>query len=1119
LTGIETTVLAVGKSVAVMAGRVWLADSASSKIRSADLTDLIKVKFSDRIVRRRIERQIEDIADSVSERLLALCRQEFKDLTDNDRASAVEEVKITLASSDLSDRALFKSDADAIKLSANLRARLPRPRAEFELGEAGAQLYQALLDECCDCLVRIVLQLPQFGPRATQDILSRLSALGIGVAAALARLPARTLDAPQGTQDDNEFRRRYLEQVSSSLDYSELFGINFERYRPRITLSVSYISLSVSPDGPSREERTATYVRGQYVAGDEPPGRDSYALRVEAALGKARRMMIRGEAGSGKTTLLRWLAVTAARGSFTSELEEWNGCVPFLVKLRSYADSGLPPPEEFLTGVADAIKGLMPQGWVHRQLSSGRALILIDGVDELASSQRRAVRSWLSDLLIAYSDIQVVLTSRPAAASADWLAAEGFDSAFLERMSPADIRSLIHHWHLAARDAGGLPCEIDELASYEAGLLARLEGAPHLRALAGTPLLAAMLCSLNLDRVRQLPRDRMSLYAAALDMLINRRDIERGIPSHQEIALEGSQKIQLLQGLAWRLSTTSRSELPKGTVLQCVSHSIETMPRSGNLDAEEVVNYLLQRSGVLREPMQGRIDFIHRTIQEYLTAKQLADEGDMDLLIRYAHRDQWRDILIMAAGHANAPLRHELLSGLLGRIDQEKKHARQLKLVTASCLETLNSLPEDLAPDIYGCLDDLIPPRDQVAARSLATVGEPVLDRLPTSLTDVSNAAARATVRTAWLINGPVALSVLANYRQDPRLDIQGELLNGWPYFDVVEYAKSVLADAPLLGGNAFVESTSCLPAVKYLARLTSLDAMLPEVTDLSVLGDISCLQWLAIEKLKSERLDPLTRHSPSLKHLRIADVRFVRDYAPLAKLTNLKTLDLGQGPINDLKFLSDMPQITELRLGFLTLVTNYSPLRALGSLTNLYLNQCKGLRKLKDLPLTDQILTLSLSRSALSCDLSDMIAQVPNVRQLTLDFAEWVSGLESLRDNTNLQRLRLWGCKNVTDVEPIATCSKLTSLDLDRTSVSDITPIENLHDLRTLWLKECPGVNDLTALRPLSSLSNLYIQGIADDTDLSPLADNPRVTIYIYSHQKVRGDEPFGRRLVRVAN
>src|SRR5205807_5608389 len=156
-------------------------------------------------------------------------------------------------------------------------------------------------------------------------------------------------------------------------------------------------------------------------------------------------------------------------------------------------------------------------------------------------------------------------------------------------------------------------CAPEELPGFEAVLLARLESAPHLRALASSPVLAAMLSALHLDRVKQLPRDRMGLYAAALELLLERRDAERQIEAGREITLERSQKTQILQDLAWRLSVTGRTELPREAVVRWTGDKLAAMP-SAPPDAEQVLDYLLQRSGVLREPVPGRIDFVHRTV-------------------------------------------------------------------------------------------------------------------------------------------------------------------------------------------------------------------------------------------------------------------------------------------------------------------------------------------------------------------------------------------------------------------------------------------------------------------------------------------------------------------------
>src|SRR5262249_21327022 len=244
-----------------------------------------------------------------------------------------------------------------------------------------------------------------------------------GIAEVLSRLPRPRLDAPAGTGLDDDFRRRYLAQVSAELDVLGMPGLTTRRYRPRTTLTVAYLSLTVTARDRAARRPPGTD-RLAWLPTRELPGvarRDQEgAMRVENALAGSSRMLIRGAAGSGKTTLLQWLAVTAARGGFQSELQGWNSHVPFLVRLREYAEDPLPAPEALVAGVTPMAAGLMPPAWAHRVLDSGRALLLVDGVDEVPEPRRAKVRDWLRRLLRSYPSARVVVTSRPAAAGRDW---------------------------------------------------------------------------------------------------------------------------------------------------------------------------------------------------------------------------------------------------------------------------------------------------------------------------------------------------------------------------------------------------------------------------------------------------------------------------------------------------------------------------------------------------------------------------------------------------------------------------------------------------------------------------------------------------------------------------
>jgi NACHT domain len=893
MTGLEGTLLAVGKAVATRAGSLWLADRRSKQERASDLSSLIRLNFSDRFLQRGVERQIDSIADDVAQRLEPFRIAEFGGLPENERLAALTAVTETFMTADLGDEAFFDADADPIKLSRQLRMTTPDAAARSLLSEAAARYYDLVLAECCDCYVRIVLQLQAFPPRALAESLSRLSSLSDQVNQVLKRLPARTIDAPAGTSLDEDFARRYLEFIATALDRVELYGIDL-KHRSLATLSVAYLSLSVTRE--AGDER-----RAENGAPHAPSG----VARIEAVLPRSRRLLLRGEAGSGKTTLLRWLAITAARGGFSEGLAGWNGYTPFLITLRTYAERTLPSSEEFLDSTAGVLTGIAPTGWVHRQLTEGRCLVMVDGVDEVPEGRRRDVRSWLSQLTNAYPQARFLVTARPAAAETDWLAAERFSTVRLEPMGPDDIRRLVVQWHEAVRHAGHLPCDEEELPTHRQALLARLEGNPRLRLLATSPLLCTMLCALNLDRRGYLPRNRMELYAAALEMLLERRDSQRGLGPVTS-GLDLQQRGAILRDLAWRLAIRQESEAPKQKVVSWVGRRLTTLQVS-DLEPETVVSHLLERSGLLREPVPSRIDFVHRTFLEYLAAEEAAEEDHIDLLVQRAHQSNWQEIIVLAAGHANTPLRRDLFAGLLKRIRTKRTRSKDdLRLLIVRCLETSTSVPEELRDEIENCVTEVVPPRSRDQIEALAGAGDAVLRRLPGDLAGLGSHVAEHTISLAALINGREALRLLAGYSVDPRYHIQDNLQMAWQRFDAEEYARQVLADSPLMEGLVLVSDLPRANAAnRYLRNCTTLGLdLLGGPIFLDKLDMFPPLQLLLVGF--ADDLSPL-RAQPGLRYLVLMGTEDATDFTPLQDLPNLNVLALSQcDQLSDLSVLRD---------------------------------------------------------------------------------------------------------------------------------------------------------------------------------------------------------------------
>lgn len=76
------------------------------------------------------------------------------------------------------------------------------------------------------------------------------------------------------------------------------------------------------------------------------------------------------------------------------------------------AQGGTFPAPAQLPDAARLVIDEAPEGWVGRVLESGRALLLVDGLDEVPRDDREQAHEWLSRLLDRYPDIRCVATVR-----------------------------------------------------------------------------------------------------------------------------------------------------------------------------------------------------------------------------------------------------------------------------------------------------------------------------------------------------------------------------------------------------------------------------------------------------------------------------------------------------------------------------------------------------------------------------------------------------------------------------------------------------------------------------------------------------------------------------------
>jgi hypothetical protein len=147
--------------------------------------------------------------------------------------------------------------------------------------------------------------------------------------------------------------------------------------------------------------------------------------------------------------------------------------------------------------------------------------------------------------------------------------------------------------------------------------------------------------------------------------MFDQRDRIREINT-EGLPLEETAKTHLLADLAFWMIRNGESEVEKGTAREIIRRSLTGLAQA-DLELEKVFRFLLERSGLLRQPTVDRVDFIHRTFQEFLAAKAAIYEDAIGELLRNAEEVQWREVVLLAAGQANHPQATRLLQGLLGR--------------------------------------------------------------------------------------------------------------------------------------------------------------------------------------------------------------------------------------------------------------------------------------------------------------------------------------------------------------------------------------------------------------------------------------------------------------------
>lgn len=628
-----------------------LVESFALGFATSLFTDYVAKPIVDRKAERDRRRALERVADVVADSLLPLLEHEVPE----DQARLVlQQTELSLQQTPLTEELLAQNNysVDSV-ISAVTAGR--EPDAEIMASDLGG-LYENALGVAVNRALDIAPHLPQWERLSWDRNFRLLEQIDEGVK------DVRTLLEEQRskpTRRAEAFEKHYRDFIRRSNVHVRLFGIRVPEVL-EFDIDTAFVDLGLGPPRPLEpvaedvEEvdlRTLAAAREQ-LRGLEDRLQGFVGQPVGKVLAKCRRLVIVGPPGAGKTTLMQHLVCRAAETGL-HELEESlpHDLLPFLFRVRSLDLDRLPGPEDFVRHCAPNLAVGCPDGLIYDRLSEGRALIIVDGLDECEEANREQVLNWIADLTAAYEDCTFVVTSRPAGYRGGDLAVKEYAEAELQPLGTEQMATFVQRWCEAAEKAVGAPDTTGEPGRRASDLLGGIRRTASVRFMATNPLLLSVLCVVHRYRHEGIPERRAQLLDECISVLLHEWRKGQGLPDSLVGDLDASQKRALVRPLAWQMMEDGVAEVPRGVVEDAFRQMLPDLDQPVER-AAELVDHIRDQSGLLVEQRPGVFAFAHLVFQECLAAEHAVAGGDFDALLRHGEDDEWTEVIPLAAGLA-----------------------------------------------------------------------------------------------------------------------------------------------------------------------------------------------------------------------------------------------------------------------------------------------------------------------------------------------------------------------------------------------------------------------------------------------------------------------------------
>lgn len=310
------------------------------------------------------------------------------------------------------------------------------------------------------------------------------------------------------------------------------------------------------------------------------------SITADEFLKRDQDALIFGGPGWGKTTFLHHVFRSTSK---TRDI------LPVLISLRRP------------TAVDDLARYVEVCSKIQRSQHKAWTLLLVDGYDEVNATQRRQV----SEALLQFQSRRVgkfYLTCRDYYQVSGLTAPEVHLNSFTRDDQLRFVNVFLSAFSVIRQDAAVVVSQLEERGFTE---------------FLSHPLLLALACIVQTTSTRAQPRSALRLLERALDVLCLSWDEQKSIDRQRTTPLDGSDRIRLLKQIAYR----AKSPFVKRQRAETIAKKQLTLLGWDRVDPREALLEIARFYGIL-VPVEDGYEFVHRTIHDFLAAKQWVESGE-----------------------------------------------------------------------------------------------------------------------------------------------------------------------------------------------------------------------------------------------------------------------------------------------------------------------------------------------------------------------------------------------------------------------------------------------------------------------------------------------------------